>query len=736
MQQELAVLAEGLLELPARGDGTRVLAEQGGAATALGCRLATADSAAPGVLTALVGLRNVAVPMLPALEALEQQLLCCVRLQHAEASASLVPHDAKTTMQRHLEVISAELPALPGSGEQQAARFGRSCEAFHRRLAELRSAHDASAAAESLKLLRALASMGAAAAALGRRLAFGSGAAPQTLSAALSLLGLCHIAQDTQLTLAAMCAQQGAAAGGVPGGLSSGQLAGLLAWPAAVLCSAELVLGQAPAASCSILFKAIIAGTLPYLGSVAEHGGHSGPYAVALEEARTHMPAFLRVLVHGAGHLPKPGQPSFDAEEWMLLLDAIQVCVNNSSFAQAGAAVLAAAGPGGKLGAQLAAALLDFLAGLAQAGPPAACSAAAAGAAPGGRAAAAAEYEQLNVVDCWRILLVLSMSRFFWPYFSMAAARGNVGPGLVAELVGMLEQLEQQQRQQRQQRQQHAEGAGPAGQQADRQSMAAAASAQVTVAGAAAACIGSVLLGHGQVLDRLLTTVEARSAQAEQPQRLQGSMAQAAGRALSYALEALRALAPAASLLTATIGLAGPRSLESRLALGTFDTLLSTSGGMLEQVQRCSLFPREQSTAARLLVPLESALRCAPGLQSFLPPPAELLEGEAAVDLPAAAALASSRGLRYCRVWLEWTGAHVQPDEAERLLAATAALAGTACKVAVLRAEAAHGGLDAGRAPLGPPSTAGRLLEVLRGCEQLSQQAVTHAALASERCGR
>lgn len=152
-----------------------------------------------------------------------------------------------------------------------------------------------------------------------------------------------------------------------------------------------------------------------------------------------------------------------------------------------------------------------------------------------------------------------------------------------------------------------------------------------------------------------------------------------------------------------------------------------------------------------LLTGFEAALRCAPELQRHVAPMV------AGLDIPKETAESADCAVMCCLRWAARPGLQLTTDEAERLLAAVAALACTICKCGVLQAdtaaaaavasasETAQAAAAGGRAAaagaaqvLGPvpPGLQDTLLHVAGTCEAVAKAVVAQHAAPSARLHR
>ena len=272
-------------------------------------------------------------------------------------------------------------------------------------------------------------------AAVGRHLAASSGPTAED-----ALLSLCHISWNALELL-----QQLERHLGKGGGTGSMQWAGLLAWPAAALSAAPLLLPLAGPDTHGELLEAACGLISVYMAASSKLG------ADAMAETKTHLPAALRVVLHAAGwlagewlwhalhvhsgcQLPQPwvqahapplffagrveltstswlvcnenppacvsppacaGHASFRPDDWRYFISllSLQTLFSTQAYAAAAAAALAAVAPDNKPGRQLASCLLDSVCCLAEMGPPASWAA---------TADSGAAAHECNIVQCWK----------------------------------------------------------------------------------------------------------------------------------------------------------------------------------------------------------------------------------------------------------------------------------------------------------------------------------------------
>ncbi len=395
--------------------------------------------------------------------------------------------------------------------------------------------------------------------------------------------------------------------------LSSEQLAGLLAWPAAVVAAAPAVLPSAGHDVHGQLCMTVMPVITEHLAVLSANSGESAVHAAAQAEAHRQLPALVRACEHAAGRLAVsdgealpvrlqknvhaqgptvfyvklslrcalgraawcarrndsdlagltldcPATRLFCADqyvskEWEALLHFLALLVDTGKgYCQAAATALAAEGPGGKPGKQLAAHLLALLTSLVEAGPPASLPASEPISVPQGATgtgAAEAVAHGFNTLSGWDCLLLIVGTETFDPYPRVLTARGDVGLCLLSQLGGLLERLHEQQ-----QRQQAASVPAALAEHAYQ--------GQVLVIAAAGIIISRMLLfSYGTVVESLLPAAE----ESGRSQQLQGSLRQAAEKGLRFATDALYALQLAAAVLpTAAAALAHKAPNQTRLA--------------------------------------------------------------------------------------------------------------------------------------------------------------------------
>ncbi|KAL4439026.1 hypothetical protein ABPG77_006963 [Micractinium sp. CCAP 211/92] len=448
-------------------------------------------------------------------------------------------------MERHLRELAAALPVAPGdsrAGDRVVVAF----DAITQRLKELsdrmNDEEDAAAVSGVAALLRQLAAHGNMVAAMGRRLA-----AVEALLADVCpnppriLLALCRLTFTMQLSLQKVEERQG----GAPL-LSGGQLAGLLAWPAAVVAAAREVLPSVKHEVHGQVFTAAMSVTIEHLHTLAARSGNCAVHAAAQAKAHEQLPALVPAIAHAAGRLAMPGQEAFSSNGWAALLHFLTLMLDPTrGYCQAAAAALAADGPGSKPGKQLAAHLLPLLTSLAEAGPPASCCAAPAAEAAGAGAAEAVTSDSAAVA-CWEDLLVTASATTLKPYLWALATRGDVGLRLLSQLGGLLKRLHEQQL-----RQQAVSGAP--GSLPDH-----AVHAQLVVFLVACTFTGRMLGSYSTTLDSLLPP------ESERCEQLQGSLVQAVDKGLQYVSDAVRAVRHAAAVLLAAARGLGERNAPTQ----------------------------------------------------------------------------------------------------------------------------------------------------------------------------
>lgn len=266
--------------------------------------------------------------------------------------------------------------------------------------------------------------------------------------------------------------------------------------------------------------------TWMYLGNLEERAGMSAAHAAALAETHAALPSFVRALAYDAGRLAMPGQDLYNPQEWIYLVALLNTLVGSEEFGGTATAALAADAPGGKPVPRLAAALLEVICCLAQAGPPAAC-----GTGPEGGAGGPAAEGPEDV--CLREVAVLLDSQALRAITSVVAAHGDVGTRVLSQLAGLMGRLRARQRGAAARR-----PAPPTPEQAH---------AQLDVAEAACLISTTMLADYAGVLEALLPAGEPAVQRPHPPARK--SLVQTVITGMQYMWHVLHLLPPTAAAL-------------------------------------------------------------------------------------------------------------------------------------------------------------------------------------------